>query len=152
MKKTTQTSNITTGEKVVIGTGITGLLVAATLGANFLFNTKKGKQSLKHIKSWAFKMKGEVLEKLEKTKDISESAYAQLIDQLGEKYKKAKGMTVEEVAEIATELKSQWKKVHAEVKKTLKEADAKSKPKSKKSAKPAAPKVVSAKVVAPKSK
>jgi predicted nucleic acid-binding protein len=131
MKNTTQTSKITTGEKVAIGTGITGLLVAATLGANFLFNTKKGKQSLKHIKSWAFKMKGEVLERLEKAKDISEVTYAQVIDELGEKYKKAKGMTVEEVAEIATELKGQWKKIHAEVKKTLKEADAKSKPKSK---------------------
>mgnify|MGYP001009988993 CR=1 FL=1 len=127
MKNKTQTSNLSTSEKVAIGTGITGLLVAATLGANFLFNTKKGKQSLKHIKSWAFKMKGEVLEKLEKAKDISEGTYAQIIDELGEKYKKAKGMTVEEVAEIATELKGQWKKIHAEVKKTLKEADAKSK-------------------------
>lgn len=147
MKNTTQTSKITTAEKVAIGTGITGLLVAATLGANFLFNTKKGKQSLKHIKSWAFKMKGEVLERLEKAKDISEVTYAQVIDELGEKYKKAKGMTVEEVAEIVAELKGQWKKVQAEVKKTIKEADAK----SKKTAKPKS-KIASTKVSAPKAK
>lgn len=129
MKNTTQTQNMSTVEKVAIGTGITGLLVAATLGANFLFNTKKGKQSLKHMKSWAFKMKGELLERLEKAKDMSEATYAQVIDELGEKYKKVKGMTVEEVAEMATDLKSQWRKIHTEVKKTLKASDAKPKKK-----------------------
>ena len=130
MTKNTPTTKTTTGEKVAIGAGITGLLVAATLGANFLFNTKKGKQSLKHIKSWAFKMKGEVLEKLEKAKDMSEATYMQVVDELGEKYKKVKGMTVEEVTEAVQELKGQWKKVHAEVKKTLKTPNAKSKTKS----------------------
>lgn len=123
----TQTSAM---QKVAIATGITGLLVAATLGTHFLFNTKKGKQSLKHIKSWAFKMKAELLEKLEKAKEINETVYAQVVDELTEKYKKVKGMTVEEVHEMAQELKSQWKKVHAEVKKTLKEGNAKPKKKT----------------------
>ncbi len=123
----TQTSAM---QKVAIATGITGLLVAATLGTHFLFNTKKGKQSLKHIKSWAFKMKAELLEKLEKAKDINEAVYGQVVDELTEKYKKVKGMTVEEVHDMATELKSQWRKVHAEVKKTLKEGNAKPKKKT----------------------
>ena len=68
----TNTAKTSTVKKVVIATGITGLLAAATLGAHFLFNTKKGKQSLKHIKSWAFKLKGELLEKVEKAKDLNE--------------------------------------------------------------------------------
>ena len=118
-------------KKVAIATGVTGLLVAATLGTNFLFNTKKGKQSLKHIKSWAFKMKAEVLEKLERAKDVNEEVYHRIVDELSAKYAKVKGMTLEEVQEIAKEFKSQWKKVHGEVKKTLKEGNAKSKPKSK---------------------
>ena len=145
MKNTTPKT--TAGEKLAIGTGITGLLVAATLGANFLFNTKKGKQSLKHIKSWAFKMKGEILEKLEKAKEMSEEKYQTLVDELGEKYKKAKGMTLEEVTEATQELKSQWKKIHAEIKKTMKEADAKSK-----KAKTSKPKTVSAKITTAKTK
>ncbi len=134
--KQTPTTKTTTGEKVAIGAGITGLLVAATLGANFLFNTKKGKQSLKHIRSWAFKMKGDVLEKLENAKEINQEVYNRVIDELGEKYKKAKGMTIEEVAEVVAELKGQWRKVSTEIKKTIKTTDAK--PKSK-------PKTVSAK-------
>ncbi|MES2622848.1 MAG: hypothetical protein V4576_00395 [Patescibacteria group bacterium] len=133
----------TTGEKVIIGAGITGLLVAATLGAKFLFNTKKGKQSLKHIKSWAFKMKGEVLEKLERAKEINEETYNKVVEELGEKYKKIKGMTLDEVAEVVQELKGQWKSVHAEVKKTLKGSNAK--PKSKSPAKPKTAKTSAAK-------
>lgn len=123
-----------TFKNVAIATGITGLLVAATLGTNFLFNTKKGKQSLKHIKSWAFKMKAELLEKLEKAKDINEAIYTKIVEELAEKYKKVKGMTVEEVQEMTQELKSQWKKIHAEVKKTINTKHAKPKA-AKKSAK-----------------
>lgn len=130
-KNTPQTNTSTTGEKVMIGAGITGLLVAATLGAKFLFNTKKGKQSLKHIKSWAFKMKGEVLEKLEKAKEINEETYNKLVEELGEKYKKVKGMTLDEVTEVVQELKGQWRSVHAEVKKMLKAPHAKPTTKSK---------------------
>lgn len=122
MPNKTNTDKTSTMKKVAIATGVTGLLVAATLGANFLFNTKKGKQSLKHIKSWAFKMKAEMLEKLERAKEVNQEIYNRVVDELGEKYKKVKGMTVEEVTEIVQELKSQWRNVQAEIKKTMKPA------------------------------
>ncbi|MEN9604880.1 MAG: hypothetical protein RJB39_565 [Candidatus Parcubacteria bacterium] len=133
MSTKTNSKDMSTGKKVAIAAGVTGLLVAATLGTHFLFNTKKGKQSLKHIKSWAFKMKAEVLEKLEKAKEVNEEIYGKIVDELSAKYQKVKGMTVEEVHEIASELKSQWRKIHGEVKKTLKGGNAKpkSKPKAK---------------------
>lgn len=105
---------------VATAIGLTGGLIAATLGANLLFNTKKGKSSLKHIKSFAFKMKGEALEKLEKAKEVSEEGYHKAIDEITEKYKKIKGMTIEEVVEVANELKSGWKKAHVEAKKMMK--------------------------------
>jgi gas vesicle protein len=128
----TNTKDMSTTKKVAIAAGVTGLLVAATLGTHFLFNTKKGKQSLKHIKSWAFKMKAEVLEKLERAKEVNEEVYKKIVDELAEKYKKVKGMTVEEVHEFAQELKSKWRSVHGEVKKTLNGgSNAKSKTKSK---------------------
>ena len=135
---TNKKEETSTMKKVAIATGVTGLLVAATLGTHFLFNTKKGKQSLKHIKSWAFKMKAEVLEKLERAKDVNEAVYNRIVDELTEKYKKVKGMTVDEVHDIAKELKSQWRKVHGEVKKTLNGGNAKSKSKPKSTAKKAA--------------
>lgn len=133
MPNKTNTAKTSTIKKVAIATGVTGFLVAATLGAHFLFNTKKGKQSLKHVRSWAFRMKGEMLDKLERAKEVNQEIYNRVVDELGEKYKKVKGMTVEEVSEIAQELKGQWRSIQAEIKKTLNTgSNAKPKAKSKK--------------------
>ena len=140
MKKTATTKK-DNNNNVAIAVGITGLFASALLGAHLLFNTEKGKKSLKHVKSWAFKMKGELLEKVEKIKDIDESTYHKLVDDLTAKYEKVKGMTLEEVSELSKELKSNWKKIKDEAKKTNLLQSAKSaKPKAKKavSKKPAA--------------
>jgi len=138
MKKIDKKTNTnSTNKNIAIAAGVTGLFASALLGAHFLFNTEKGKKSLKHVKSWAFKMKGELLEKIEKVKDIDESTYNKIVDDLTEKYQKIKGMTVEEVTELTKELKSNWKKIKDEVKKTQLLQSAKSKPKPKPKSKPA---------------
>lgn len=127
MKKTDKK---TTSNNIAIAAGITGLFASALLGAHFLFNTEKGKKRLKHVKSWAFKMKGELLERVEKVKDIDEGTYHKIVDDLTEKYQKVKGMTVEEITELTKELKSNWKKIKDEAKKTnlLQSGKTKSKP------------------------
>ena len=63
-------------------------------------------------------MKGELLEKVEKVKDIDEETYHKLVDELTQKYQKVKGMTVEELTELTKELKANWKKIKDEAKKT----------------------------------
>lgn len=103
---------------IAIAAGITGLFASALLGAHFLFNTEKGKKSLKHLKSWSFKMKGELLEKLEKAKNIDEATYHKIVDELSSKYQKVKGMTMEEISDVTKELKANWKKIKDEAKKT----------------------------------
>jgi hypothetical protein len=118
MKKVTNIKKENNKNNIAIAAGITGLFASALLGAHFLFNTEKGKKSLKHIKSWVFKMKGELLEKVEKVKDIDEETYHKIVDELTTKYQKVKGMTVEELAELTKELKSNWKKIKDEAKKT----------------------------------
>jgi hypothetical protein len=123
---------------IAIAAGITGLFASALLGAHFLFNTEKGKKSLKHLKSWSFKMKGELLEKLEKAKEIDEAMYTRIVDDLSAKYQKIKGMTVDEVSEITKELKSNWKKIKDEAKKTQLLSAGKSAPKKVVAKKPAA--------------
>ena len=117
MKNTNNTKK-DNNHNIAIAAGITGLFASALLGAHFLFNTEKGKKSLKHLKSWSFKMKGELLEKLEKAKSIDEATYTKIVDELSAKYQKIKGMTVDEVSEITKELKSNWKKIKDEAKKT----------------------------------
>lgn len=118
MKYMKKVTNNNQKNNIAIAAGITGLFASALLGAHFLFNTEKGKKSLKHIKSWVFKMKGELLERVEKVKDIDEETYHKIVDELTTKYQKVKGMTVEELAELTKELKSNWKKIKDEAKKT----------------------------------
>ncbi len=134
MKNTSKTQK-DTNHNIAIAAGITGLFASALLGAHFLFNTEKGKKSLKHLKSWSFKMKGELLEKLEKAKEVDEAMYTKIVDDLSTKYQKIKGMTVDEVTEITKELKSNWKKIKDEAKKTQLLSGGKSKPATKSAAK-----------------
>ena len=53
-----------------VGLGLAAITAAAAAGAYFLYG-KDGAKNLKKIKSWSLKAKAEVLEKLEKAKDIS---------------------------------------------------------------------------------
>ena len=137
MKNTSQNQK-STNHNIAIAAGITGLFASALLGAHFLFNTEKGKKSLKHLKSWSFKMKGELLEKLEKAKEIDENTYSRIVDELSAKYQKIKGMTVEEISEITKELKSNWKKIKDEAKKTQSLSGGRSKSPAKTAAKKSA--------------
>ncbi len=88
------------GKVALIGAG----LVAAATAAYFL----SSKKSRAAAKSWAIKMKADVIEKIEKAKDLSKESYEQIVDQMSAKYHKLKDTTPEEVAEIVSELKKKW--------------------------------------------
>lgn len=90
----------------VIGTSLAGLVA----GAYFLLSPKT-KKYRQHAKSWAIKMKGEVIEKLEKAKEITEPMYHEIIDTVAKDYKKAKKVTSPEIDAIAADLRKHWKSV-----------------------------------------
>lgn len=98
----------TTAEKVAIGAAA---IAAAALGGYFLFGTKKGKQARAHIKSWAFKAKGEVLEKLEALKDLSEVEYQAIVDAVAQKYQSLENVSASDVKDFVSDLKRQWSQV-----------------------------------------
>lgn len=90
----------------VIGTSLAGLVA----GAYFLLSPKT-KKYRQHAKSWAIKMKGEVIEKLEMAKEITEPIYHEIIDTVAGDYKKAKKVAGPEIDAIAADLKKHWKSV-----------------------------------------
>lgn len=100
MKK--KTSNV--GAK----TGLAAAAIAAAAGAYFLYGTKQGKKTQKKIKSWALKAKGEVLEKLEKAKEVSEATYKSAVTDVMKKYAKLKKEHGPEVEAVGKELHSYW--------------------------------------------
>jgi len=88
----------------VIGTSLAGLAATA-----YFFFGPKGKKHRQHAASWAIKMKGEVVEKLENAREITEPIYREIIDTVAKEYKKGKKASQPEIEALANDLKKHWK-------------------------------------------
>ncbi len=85
--------------------------LAGVAAAAYFFFGPKGKKNREHAKSWAIKMKGDVVAKLEKVKEINKSTYNEIIDSVSKKYKNSKDATNTEINAIAKDLKKHWKSI-----------------------------------------
>lgn len=107
--------------------GIAGL-TAAAVGAYYLYGHKDADKNRKKVKGWMLKMKGEVLEELEKAGDVTESAYRSAVDTVAAKYNELKNIEPEELEAFIAEMRSHWnnikKTVEAAGKKPAKKARA----------------------------
>ena len=65
-------------------------------GAYFLYG-KDGAKNRKKIRSWSLKMKADVMDQIEKLKDVTEESYSMVIDQVAEKYSKVKNIDLSEL-------------------------------------------------------
>lgn len=92
-----------------------GLAVAAAAGAYFAYGNKEVQKKVKKVRSWALKAKGEVLEKIEKLKQIDEELYYKTIDAVVGKYQKIKSVDLGELTAVAKDLKSHWKQIKREL-------------------------------------
>ncbi len=111
MQKQAAKSGPSKTELAIIGASIAGIAAAA-----YFFLGPKGKEHQQQAKAWAIKMKGEVVEKLERAKEISEPIYQEIIDTVASKYEKAMNTTPEEVRALAQDLKKHWKKLSSSAK------------------------------------
>jgi len=103
-KKKVNKKGLSAGAVVGIGAG-----VAALSAASYILFGPKGKKNRKVIKGWAVKMKGEVIEKLEDAKEITEPVYHNIVDTVKEKYAKVKNIDQKDIDEVALEIKKHWK-------------------------------------------
>lgn len=92
-------------------TSFVGASLAGLAATAYFFLGPKAKQRQNHAKAWAIKMKGDVVEKLEKATGISEPAYHEIIDSVSNKYEKGMKASHEEIAELGTDLKKHWKTI-----------------------------------------
>jgi len=102
-------SKTTDGVKVAIGAGVAAL--AAFAAAGYFLYGKDGAKNRKKVKGWMLKAKGEVLEGVEKMKDVSEEQYAMIVDKVGAKYKAVKNIDPAEVEAMVKELHGHWKNI-----------------------------------------
>ncbi|MHB1118120.1 MAG: hypothetical protein ACYCZ7_01135 [Minisyncoccota bacterium] len=100
---------ITTGAKVAVGAGIAAL--AAFAAAGYFLYGKDGAKNRKKVRGWMLKAKGEVLEGVEKMKDVSEADYKMIVNKVGTKYKAVKNIDPAEVEAMVKELHGHWKNI-----------------------------------------
>ncbi len=101
-------------KEVAIGVGLAAI-AAASAGAYFLYGAKGASKRRKHVKAWALKARGEVLERLEKLSDINEKIYNQVVAEVAAQYQKAKNVDSGDVKEFIGDLKSHWKDISKEI-------------------------------------
>lgn len=104
MAKSKNTQKVS--EAVLVGAGI-----AAVAAATYFLTGKKGEKNRKHLKGWAVKMKGEVLEKLEDAKEVTEPIYNNIVDTVAKASMAASSVSRKEVVELADQLKKDWKAI-----------------------------------------
>jgi uncharacterized protein with PIN domain len=107
MKKKTTKSGSRAVELGVIGASLAGLAAA------YFFLGPKGKKNQKQAKAWAIKMKGDVVEKLEMARRVSEPVYREIIDSVAAEYKKQERANRGEIDALARDIKKHWKNVSA---------------------------------------
>ncbi len=90
----------------VLGASLAGL--AAT---TYFFFGPKGKKHRQHARAWAIKMKGDVVEKLESAREITEPIYLEIIDRVAKEYEKGKKASRPEIEALAQDLKKHWKSI-----------------------------------------
>ena len=104
-----------TNSKVKIGLATTA--VVAIAGGYFLYG-KDAKKNRNKARGWALKAKGEVLDGIEKAKELDKKDYEKMVARITSKYKKLKTTNVKEVEALARELKSQWNNIQKKVAQT----------------------------------
>lgn len=89
-----------------------GAIASVIAGAYYLYGSKDGAAKRKQLAAWSVKMKGEVLQGIEKLKDVSEPKYKEIVKQVSAKYKQVdKG----ELKKVVDEMMSTWNKMKKEV-------------------------------------
>ena len=133
--------------KVLLGTAVAS---AAAAAVGYYFYGPKGKKHRDELRSWTLKAQGEVMERLEKLKQIDKDAYNKVVDDVTKKYAKAKGVAAKELAGFARDVKEQWEHVEKEFEKGAKKGRTAVKKSAKKAKKTAKKAVTKAKKVSKK--
>lgn len=98
------------GHGGIIVAGITAAAAAAA-GAYFLYGSQEAKQNRKKVKSWVLRAKADVLEHLEKAKEMSEADFQKAVSKIADRYAGLKSLSTSEVKQFQREMNKSWKEL-----------------------------------------
>jgi gas vesicle protein len=117
---------MSTGAMIGVGAGVAALSAAA-----YLLFGPDGKKNRKVIRSWAVKMKGDIIEKFEEAKEITEPIYHKIIEEVQAKYSQLPNVDKKELEMVVSEVKKHWKTMMKDAKPKSKKPKIKAKSKKK---------------------
>jgi len=100
--------NDSTKTTIVDGLILWAEVIAASAALYVLFN---GKENAPKVKEWAMNMEQELVEKIDKVKDMTESALTKIIDEVKEKYEQMKDIDQDELKKTVDALRDHWASV-----------------------------------------
>jgi gas vesicle protein len=98
----------------IIGAGIA--LTAIAAAATYFLAGKRGRESREKIAAWTLDMKGEVLEKMRKMKQVKKEAYYALVDEVAVRYERVGRVSASEMKHLTEELKGAWGHISKQLK------------------------------------
>jgi hypothetical protein len=91
-------------------------VASAIAGAYYLYGSRDGEAKRKQVNAWAIKMKGDVLEGIEKLKVVSEPTYKAIVKKVSQKFQQQyKKIDKTEIKKVTDELQATWNKMKKEV-------------------------------------
>jgi len=105
---TTNNHKTSTSKKLEVAGLAAGVVAAAAAGVYFLYGSKNAKKYRSVVKSWMFKAKSEILERLERLENVSEADYHNVVDTVLAKYKSLKDIDAADVSKFLSDIKKQW--------------------------------------------
>ncbi len=106
-KEQKKDSNVSAGAIAAVSAGV----LALAAGSYYFFGPE-GKKNRGSLKGWMIKMKGDIVEKMEGAKDLSESVYNKIVDTVAAKFAKGSQVAEEDIRMFAETLKRQWKGIN----------------------------------------
>src|SRR5687768_6232250 len=85
--------------------------IAALSAAAYILFGPRGKQNRRELRSWAVKMKGEMIERFEKVEDLTEPVYQRIVKEVSQKYAKRTGVDKQELRAIVADMRKHWKHI-----------------------------------------
>lgn len=104
-KDSTKTSIV---DGLILWAEVIAAWAAAWAALYVLFN---GKENAPKVKDWAMNMEQELVEKIDKVKDMTESALTKIIDEVKEKYEQMKDIDQDELKKTVDALRNHWSEV-----------------------------------------
>ena len=87
---------------------------AVAIAAGYYFYGKSGKKHRQEASAWTKKAKMEILEKIQRMKDVTEETYRKVVEEVLAKYKLIKNIDLKELQSFGEELKAHWVEISKE--------------------------------------